>query len=417
MAIAQPERKCVYLYSSDRIITCQAASQSGRGCYAQPVVLPEHQRPKPMPPAAPPLTASVTRGPSLRHLAVAAILVIPRLSVAADFASFQEQDSSAVAKALPLTAKQYRQIEPSLYYLIQQHAEALADLSAEQRQDRLVKLAAFIEAKRKAVATAQVIGPGQSLIGLLDPDHGLDPREISALAQAYRCTATIFKKTEPTQTLTEVGDAFLEAVAAAARPGGSPTTVIVLGHGLPEEIQSYHIPVNRLAETLVVAAARDGSNVNLGHLTIICDDCYSADFMINLGRQMTQLCRERSVSLTRMPTLIAGTNRDCVGHADVGLNFVPHFWRNVIELFYIRKPRPAAITLGDFFEKVDNMMYGYGRRPIIQGSKVVSYQLLDPKMVQDPVVFVPLDETDQATLKALLGLGKTADCDPFLDIG
>ena len=417
MAIAQPERKCVYMYSSDRIITCQAASQSGRGCYAQPVVLPEHQRPKPMPPAAPPLTASVTRGPSLRHLAVAAILVIPRLSVAADFASFQEQDSSAVAKALPLTAKQYRQIEPSLYYLIQQHAEALADLSAEQRQDRLVKLAAFIEAKRKAVATAQVIGPGQSLIGLLDPDHGLDPREISALAQAYRCTATIFKKTEPTQTLTEVGDAFLEAVAAAARPGGSPTTVIVLGHGLPEEIQSYHIPVNRLAETLVVAAAIDGSNVNLGHLTIICDDCYSADFMINLGRQMTQLCRERSVSLTRMPTLIAGTNRDCVGHADVGLNFVPHFWRNVIELFYIRKPRPAAITLGDFFEKVDNMMYGYGRRPIIQGSKVVSYQLLDPKMVQDPVVFVPLDETDQATLKALLGLGKTADCEPFLDIG
>ena len=370
-----------------------------------------------MPPAATPLTASFTRGPSLRHLAVAAILVIPRLSVAADFASFQEQDSSAVAKALPLTAKQYRQIEPSLYYLIQQHAEALADLSAEQRQDRLVKLAAFIEAKRKAVATAQVIGPGQSLIGLLDPDHGLDPREISALAQAYRCTATIFKKTEPTQTLTEVGDAFLEAVAAAARPGGSPTTVIVLGHGLPEEIQSYHIPVNRLAETLVVAAAIDGSNVNLGHLTIICDDCYSADFMINLGRQMTQLCRERSVSLTRMPTLIAGTNRDCVGHADVGLNFVPHFWRNVIELFYIRKPRPAAITLGDFFEKVDNMMYGYGRRPIIQGSKVVSYQLLDPKMVQDPVVFVPLDETDQATLKALLGLGKTADCDPFLDIG
>jgi len=370
-----------------------------------------------MPPSPRPLPACVSRSLSLRHHAVAAILVIPQLAVAGDFASFQAQDSPAVAKALPLTAKQYRQIEPSLYHLVQQHAEALADLPTEQRQDRLVKLAAFIEAKRKAVATAQVIGPGQSLIGLLDPDHGLDPREISALAQAYRCTATIFKKTAPTQTLAEVGDNFLAAVAAAARPGSGPTTVIVLGHGLPEEIQSYHIPVNRLAETLVVAAATDGSNVDLGHLTIICDDCYSADFMINLGRQITRLCRERSVSLTRLPTLIAGTNRDCVGHADVGLKFVPHFWRNVIELFYIRTPRPAAITLGDFLEKVDNMMYGYGRRPIIQGSKVVSYQLLDPTMVQDPVVFVPLDETDQATLKALLGMRKTADCDPFLDIG
>jgi len=360
--------------------------------------------------------AFATAAPLFRGLAAAAVLVIPRPAAAADFASFQQQDSPAVAKALPLTAKQYRQIEPSLYHLAEQHAQALAGLPADQRQDRLVKLATFIEAKRKAVAATQVIGPGQSLIGLLDPDHGLDPREISALAQAYRCTATIFKKTEPTQTLAEVGDAFLEAVAAAARPGSGPTTVIVLGHGLPEEIQSYHIPVKRLAVTLVEAAA-DHSAVDLGQLTIICDDCYSADFMINLGRQLTRLCRERTLSLTRLPTLIAGTNRDCVGHADVGLKFVPHFWRNVIELFYIRRPRPAAITLGDFFEKVDNMMYGYGRRPIIQGSKVVGYRLLDPKMVQDPVVFVSLDENDQTQLRSLLGLADGVTCDPFLDIG
>jgi hypothetical protein len=364
-----------------------------------------------------PIAAFATASRWLHCLAAAAIVATPRPAAAADFASFQQQDSPAVAKALPLTAKQYRQIEPSLYHLAQQHAAALADLPADQRQDRLVKLAAFIEAKRKTVADAQVIGPGQTLIGLLDPDHGLDPREISALAQAYRCTATIFKKTEPTQTLAEVGDAFLGAVAAAARPGSGPTTVIVLGHGLPEEIQSYHIPVTRLAETLVGAAAADRSAVDLSRLTIICDDCYSADFMINLGRQLTRLCRERSVSLTRLPTLIAGTNRDCVGHADVGLKFVPHFWRNVIELFYIRKPRPTAITLGDFFDKVDNMMYGYGRRPIIQGSKVVGYRLLDPKMVQDPVVFVPLDEDDQTQLRRLLGLAEDAACDPFLDIG
>ena len=347
----------------------------------------------------------------------ALLLTASSFAQAADFASFQEHDSPVIAQALPLSSKQYRQIEPSLYHLTQQHAEAFANLPTDQRQDRLLKLAMFIEAKRKAVAAAQVIGPGQGLIGLLDPDHGLDPREISALAQAYRCTATIFKKTEPTQTLAEVGDAFLAAVAAAARPGSGPTTVIVLGHGMPEEIQSYHIPVTRLAETLIVAAAAAGSDVDLGQLTIICDDCYSADFMINLGRQITQGCNERSLALKRLPILIAGTNRDCVGHADVGLKFVPHFWRNVIELFYIRKPRPEAITLGDFLEKVDNMMYGYGRRPIIQGSKVVGYQLLDPKMVQDPVVFVPLNETEQATLRTLLGIGETASCDPFLDIG
>ena len=356
-------------------------------------------------------------GQLARHLAAAAILIAPWSAEAADFDSFQQHESPAVAKALALSPKQYRQIEPSLYHLVQQYADQLADLSAEQRQDRLIKLAEFIEARRTAVAAVPVIGPGQSLIGLLDPDHGLDPREISALAQAYHCTATIFKKTGPTQTLAEVGDAFLEAVAAAARPGSGPTTVIVLGHGLPEEIQSYHIPVTRLAETLVTAARAGAESVDLGELTIICDDCYSADFMINLGRQMTRLCRAQSVSLERLPTLIAGTNRDCVGHADVGLKFVPHFWRNVIELFYIRKPRPAAITLGDFLEKVDNMMYGYGRRPIIQDSKVVGYRLLDPKMVQDPVVFVPLNDAELADLRKLLGIEAGAPCDPFLDIG
>ena len=408
-------QKSVFLYSSVLKATRQAASQFGRGAILKFLFF--HLKL----PAAMHLSVTAPEPRTARLLLpssiTALLLTISSLAHAADFASFQEHDSPAIAQALPLSPKQYRQIEPSLYHLTEQHAEALAGLPVDQRQDRLLKLATFIEAKRKAVAATQVIGPGQTLIGLLDPDHGLDPREISALAQAYRCTATIFKKTEPTQTLAEVGDAFLAAVAAAAHPGSGPTTVIVLGHGLPEEIQSYHIPVTRLAKTLVAAAAATDSDVDLGQLTIICDDCYSADFMINLGRQITQSCNERSLALKRLPILIAGTNRDCVGHADVGLKFVPHFWRNVIELFYIRKPRPEAITLGDFLEKVDNMMYGYGRRPIIQGSRVVGYQLLDPKMVQDPVVFVPLNETEQATLRTLLGIGETTPCDPFLDIG
>ena len=139
--------------------------------------------------------------------------------------------------------------------------------------------------------------------------------------------------------------------------------------------------------------------------------------MINLATTITNSCRAQSFHLKKLPTLIAGTNRDCVGHADVGQKFVPHFWRDVIELFYIRRPRPTKITLGDFFEKVDNMMFGYGRRPIIQGSHVVGYRLIDPTMVQDPVVFVSLSEADLETLRKLLDLQKDATCDLFLDIG
>ena len=338
---------------------------------------------------------------------------------AEEFTKFQQADSPAVSKALGVTPKHYRQLEPSLYYLSQRYSDSLSGLSSAQRHARLVALAQFIDMKRTAVADAPVIGPGCNLIGLLDPDHGLDPKEISSLAAAYDCTSTIFKKTSPSETLEEVGDTFLQSVAAAVESQNIPTTIIVLGHGLPKEIQSYHIPVDRLAKTLLTAAVHtnDSSSIDLSHLTIICDDCYSADFMINLATTIIDSCRAQSLHLKQLPTLIAGTNRDCVGHADVGQKFVPHFWRDVIELFYIRRPRPTKITLGDFFEKVDNMMFGYGRRPIIQGSRVIGYRLIDPEMVQDPVVFVPLSNADLDALRKALGLQKEATCDPFLDIG
>lgn len=338
---------------------------------------------------------------------------------AEEFTKFQQADSPAVSKALGVTPKHYRQLEPSLYYLSQRYPDSLSGLSSAQRHARLVALAQFIDMKRTAVADAPVIGPGCNLIGLLDPDHGLDPKEISSLAAAYDCTSIIFKKTSPSETLEEVGDTFLQSVAAAVESQNIPTTIIVLGHGLPKEIQSYHIPVDRLAKTLLTAAVHtnDSSSIDLSHLTIICDDCYSADFMINLATTIIDSCRAQSLHLKQLPTLIAGTNRDCVGHADVGQKFVPHFWRDVIELFYIRRPRPTKITLGDFFEKVDNMMFGYGRRPIIQGSRVIGYRLIDPEMVQDPVVFVPLSNADLDALRKALGLQKEATCDPFLDIG
>ena len=339
---------------------------------------------------------------------------------AQDFTTFQQTDSPAVSKALGVTPKHYRQLEPSLYYLSQRYASSLKDVSSQERQTRLVALAQFIDSKRNAVTDNPVIGPGCNLIGLLDPNHGLDPKEILSLAKAYGCTSIIFKKTKPSETLKTVGDKFLQSVAGAVQSKDIQTTVIVLGHGLPTEIQSYHIPVDRLAKTILNAATQAdnaSSIIDLSHLTIICDDCYSADFMINLATTITTSCSEQSLHLKQLPTLIAGTNRNCVGHADVGKKFVPHFWRDVIELFYIRQPHPTAITLGDFFEKVDNMMFGYGRSPIIQGSHVIGYRLTNPEMIQDPVVFVPLNDTDIKALREALDLKKEDTCDLFLDIG
>lgn len=323
-----------------------------------------------------------------------------------------------VAARLDWPAKHYRQIEPSLHHLAGRHAERITALARAEQVNVLVKLAGFIDAKREAMGDHAVIAPGRDMIGLLDPARGLDPKEITALATGYGTTATIFKQTEADQTIRQVADAFLEAVGKAAA-AGAPTTIVVLGHGAPEEIQSYSISFQRLAASLLDgAAARDSADrVDLGQITLICDDCYSADFLINLGAALEQKCRVRRLDLVSLPVCIAGTNRDCVGHADVGEKFVPHFWKDVIELFYVRQPRPQQVTLRDFFEKVDNMMYGYGRTPIVDRDGAVSYRLVDPKLCQDPVVFVPLDEKDLAALREIFSLPADAPLPRFLDIG
>ena len=97
--------------------------------------------------------------------------------------------------------------------------------------------------------------------------------------------------------------------------------------------------------------------------------------------------------------------------------FVPHFWKDVIELYYVRRPHPKAVVLRNFFENVDNMMYGYGRVPIMQGTDITGWNLVEPALVQDPVVFVPLDEAEQAELRATLGLPADAPLPRWLDIG
>jgi len=358
---------------------------------------------------------------NLGLLLIAALLAtaFPPTAVAefpADFATFQAEVSPAVAKRLEAGRKHYRQMEPSLYYLCRDHADRLAALPADARLDTIVALARFIDRQREARGDDPVVAPGRTLIGLLDPDRGLDPREITAIAAAYGSTATVFKQEATTETIAEVAERFLAAVGRAAA-AAAPATVVVLGHGLPDQIQSYAIPFGRVADKLLTGATAGGAPVDLGRMVIVCDDCYSADFLTNLGTAIESRCRDRGLALASLPAMIAGTNRDRVGHADFGEKFVPHFWKDVIELYYVRRPRPDEITLADFFEKVDNMMYGYGRAPIVEGGEVVGYRLVDPSLCQDPVIFVPLSAADRDELRTILGLPADAPLPAFLDIG
>jgi len=89
----------------------------------------------------------------------------------------------------------------------------------------------------------------------------------------------------------------------------------------------------------------------------------------------------------------------------------------VIELYFVRRPRPEAIVLRNFFENVDNMMYGYGRAPIMEGTTITGWRLVEPALVQDPVVFVSLDDAELAELRGILGLEADAPLSRWLDIG
>jgi len=150
---------------------------------------------------------------------------------------------------------------------------------------------------------------------------------------------------------------------------------------------------------------------------LVCDDCFSADFLENLGAGIEAGCRRRGAHLVALPTCVAGTNRDRYGIADFGEKFVPHFWKACIELFYVRRPLPDAVTLADFFDSVDAMMEGYGRAPIVEGGRVVGYRLVNPDLVQDPVVFVSLDDAELAELRRILRLPADAPLPRLFDIG
>jgi hypothetical protein len=355
---------------------------------------------------------------SLPWAAVAAESV----AIPADVAAFQQDVSPRVRAARPMTDKHWRQIEPALHHLAIQHADQLASLSLADRTAALAALAGFIDRVRDTQAARPVLAPGRTVIGLLDPARGLDPKEITAIVTAYGGMPAVFKQDAAGETIASVAEDFLAAVRAAAA-ADTPATIVVLGHGLPTEIQSYSIRFEQLAAALLDGAARrDAATeatvaIDLGHMVLVCDDCFSTDFLINLCTEIEAECRRRGLRLMSLPTCIAGTNRDCVGHADVGEKFVPHFWKDVIELFYVRRPRPAAVTLGDFFEKVDNMMYGYGRAPMVGRDGSVSYRLVDPTQCQDPVVLVPLSAAEITELRTILRLPADAPVPRWLDVG
>lgn len=336
----------------------------------------------------------------------------PGAAVSVPVATIDAFATSGLPPELATNEKLWRQIAPSVFWLLHDHGQLTPDDAAAPPPKSAAKLASLLVGLRERAHDRPILAPDVAVAALLDPARGLDPRQITTLALAYGTQATVFKQ-DASQSLEAVGDAFLEEVSRLAG-AGQPATVIVLGHGLPREIQSYAIPVERLATALLPDG---GTTADLSHLTLIFDDCYSADFCLNLAAELEQRAGATGRPAVAAPTMIAGTSRCRVGHADVSVKFVPHFWAEVIELLYVRTPRPKTVTLGDFLGRVDNAMYGYGRQPVFTFGKLSGYRLTDPEMVQDPVIFVPLSDEDRAALAKVLGLEDPGTLGLVVDVG
>ncbi len=325
--------------------------------------------------------------------------------------NFMQRVESTLPDDLAQNPKLWRQVAPSVFWLLHDHAQQDGDISGPESDAMAAELARVLLKLRARAASRTVLGSETSVIALLDPDRGLDPRQITTLASAYGTSATVYKQ-EGAETREDVGEAFLEAVTTLAA-AQQPATIIVLGHGMPREIQSYGIPVERLAAALTPDSV---DTHDLSALTLIFDDCYSADFSLALAKELEKRATDEK-PLVSAPAMIAGTSRCRVGIASVKGKFVPHFWAEVIELLYIRTPRPQTITLDDFLGRIDNAMYGYGRQPLFSRGKIIGYRLTDPEIVQDPVIFVPLTDDDRKELAGVLGVEDPAVLGMVLDVG
>jgi hypothetical protein len=334
------------------------------------------------------------------------------------FADFDKAVESHVMARWRKIPSHWRAIEPSLYFFILDHQPYFRSLPRTEQFDFIGQLANFIARKRRETGQLVVIGPRRPIIALLDPLAGLDSEQVAAFARHYDAPAQVFKLDAAADRAARMRGDFLAAVRRAAA-SDQPVTIVVLGHGLQAELVNSRISDKALGDALLAGAkARaSGKGIDLGHLTIIVDACFSADFVINLGKILDAHAQAQGFTLQSPPVMISSVNRGREGHGESSEKITFYFWGAVLELFDVREPRPRQVTLQDFFDRVDHYMYGYGRAPIVVAERTIGYRVVDRELIQDPVCFVPLTRKEAEELLKLLGMPPETVLPGFFDIG
>lgn len=321
--------------------------------------------------------------------------------------------------------KEWRSLEPSVYRFLLEHQSYFGSLSADEQISFVNKLADFLIQRRRKLADMMVIGPGRPIIALLDEGRGTQRDHVEKLAAALKTRAKTFR-VDDRQDAVQAVDGFLAAVAEAAGRG-KPSTIVMLGHGLPREFciaSTTNVYVRQIAAALVtgsVANAKDG-RIDLSPLCLVVDACYSGDFTLNLAKSIEEEAQSRAFAVNALPVLVSSAGRDQLAHGAAGSRNYPFFW-NAIAGFYVDQQQVhqktlERITLGNLFQDVDRRLYGLGRTPMLDsGAKVIGWRVVDKDMIQDPAFLVPLSDEEAQDLRELLGLPHALQRPLLLDLG
>jgi hypothetical protein len=117
---------------------------------------------------------------------------------------------------------------------------------------------------------------------------------------------------------TTVQNRFLDVVNQMSR-GTDRGVVWVTTHGLSEGLcasSSRAITPRELAQSLLSGRAH-GSQVNLGHLTLIMDACHQYDFTVNLHREIATYARANDLRVTALPPIVTPAQRGTVGYTSI----------------------------------------------------------------------------------------------------
>ena len=339
-------------------------------------------------------------------------------------------------QAAPMAYAAFRRSPPEDWYrilsamhnLLVQHQGHFRSLDRRAQAAVIVRLGDFLLRKRKEKSADRLMGPGRKVLAIFRENDHFESRRREGRAgirrglEFFRAappggTAAIKESFEHGGTPAEVKTAFWRRVAEIVREG-KPATIVVWSHGSSTAFDvsdQVCISSRELADAMLSAGCGGREpKADLSRTDLMFIFCCSADYSCDLLARLQQSARESRTRLVLPNSITASCARR---RKSIGIVF----WHGLSE-YYVRlklagTQRPV-LDLGAILGFVDRNIYTFGRKPVFDAqSRIIAWRVVDPELLQNPTVVVPLDDADRRELRQLLQLPKETALPSCLQIG